>query len=145
MENTDTHYYDGKIGLIYKDLVKIDNLELENNLEFKDCLHGIMTCLDKYTDNEIDKPLCKNVLYLFQNDSDNNYDDTNDIHLDDILVRTWRFIQHYEKDAMLLFLEQISDIYYGPCPQGRVTRLFQFYQFHINNKDRIYNICKKIS
>ena len=37
MENTDTHYYDGKIGLIYKDLVKIDNLELENNLEFKDC------------------------------------------------------------------------------------------------------------
>ena len=31
-----------------------------------------MTCLDKYTDNEIDKPPCKNVLYLFQNDSDNN-------------------------------------------------------------------------
>ena len=145
MNNIDTHYYDGMIGNIYKELVITDDKELVNNLTFNECLNEIMSSLDNYKEDEIDKPICKNVLFLFQNDLDNNYDDTNDIKLEDILVRTWRFIKHYEKDALLLFLEQIGDIYYGPCPQGRVTRLFQFYQYHINNKDRIYNICKKIS
>lgn len=145
MENIDTHFYDGKIGPIYKDLCKIDDNELDNNLNFNDCLNEIMTSLDKYRDNEIDKNILKNVLFLLQNDKDNNYDSENDIHVDDILVRTWRFIKYYEKDAMLIFLEQLGDIYYGPCPQGRVTRLFQFYEYHINNKDRIYNMYKKIS
>lgn len=145
MENIDTHYYDGTIGPIYKDLCKIDDSELDNYLNFNDCLNEIMSSLDKYSDNEIDKVICKNVLYLLQHDTDNNYDSENDIYVDDILVRTWRFIKHYEKETLLIFLEQLGDIYYGPCPQGRVTRIFQFYQYHINNKDRIYNIYKKIS
>ena len=43
----------------------------------------------------------------------------------------------------IVFFEQLGDIYNGSCAQGRVTRIFQFYQIHINNKDSIYQICKK--
>ena len=141
--NLNTHYYDGTIGIIYKDLVKIDDNELINNISFNECLNEILNTLDNFKDNEIDKILCKNTLFLFENDSKNNYDELNDIQLEDILVRTWKFIRFYEKETKLIFLEQIADIYNGSCAQGRITRIFQFYQFHINNKDSIYDKCKK--
>ena len=143
-DNLDTHFYDGVIGLLYKELIKIDDSELENNISFNTCLNELLNTLGEFDDNEIDKILCKNTLFLFENDLERNYDEINDIHLEDILVRTWKFIKHYDKETKLIFFEQIGDIYNGPCAQGRITRLFQFYQFHINNKDSIYNKCKKI-
>ena len=142
-DNTNTHYYDGKIGNIYNILKDDDNLELINNISFNTCLNEMLSSLDEFNDTEIDKGLCKNTLFLFENDKKNNYDDINKIHLDDILPRTWKFIKHYERDTKLLFFEQIADIYNGPCAQGKIIRLFQFYQIHMDNKDNIYNKCKK--
>ena len=139
----DTHYYDGKIKSLYRRMVYIDDNELDNSLTFNQCMNELFSDLNRLSDNDIDKISCKNTLFLFENDKDNNYDNINDIHLEDILVRTWKFIKHYDDDMKIVFFEQLGDIYNGPCAQGRVTRIFQFYQIHINNKDSIYQICKK--
>lgn len=139
----DTHYYDGKIKDLYRNMVYIDDNELDNSLTFNQCMNELFSDLNRLSDNDIDKISCKNTLFLFENDKDNNYDNINDIHLEDILVRTWKFIKHYDDHMKIVFFEQLGDIYNGPCAQGRVTRIFQFYQIHINNKDSIYQICKK--
>ena len=141
--NTDTHHYDGNIKLLYKSLVEIDNVELNNNVSFNNALNEIFTKVESFENGTIDKVYCKNTLYLFENDTQNNYDVTNDIHLEDILTRTWRFVRISDIDILQLFLEQLADVYNGSCPQGRITRIFQFYRLFMENKDKIYDQCRK--
>ena len=72
---------------------------------------------------------------LFKTQDKQNYDPKNDIHVNDILPRVWRFIKN-EKDGLLklIFLEQIADISAkGACSQGRTTRLYQIYALYMDN------------
>ena len=73
-----------------------------------------------------------------------NYDPINKISVEDILPRVYRFLEHYDDDGWEIFIEQLSDIYTsGSCSQGRVTRIFQFYSYHLLEEDEIYQKCLK--
>jgi hypothetical protein len=136
-----THDYDKYIGNIYHDLRQIDDDMLIKPKKIKETLDEI--------ENEIENLemsntylLCKNVLILLRYDISNNYDNLNNISVEDILPRTWRFVKNYDDSGKFIFYEQLADIWNGPCPQGRVSRIFQFYIPHINHDDDIFKSLK---
>ena len=139
-----THDYDKYIGDIYHNLLEIDNQNLKKSLTFDQTINEINNSIETIalTNTYL---MCKNVLILIKYDVSNNYDDINDINVEDILPRTWRFIKHYDETGKQLFYEQLADIWNGPCSQGRVTRIFQFYISHLDISDPIYNKCLKKS
>ena len=141
--STDTHNYDYKIGPLYRKYKVIDKKLLEQPLSFDETIDDIF----KYADLITDKERFKNVirtLELLISDSHNNYDDKNHISINDLLPRTFRFIKHYDNNGILIFLEQLSDIVTsGQCSQGRTTRIYQFYEHHMDIKDEIYIKCLK--
>ena len=136
-----THSYDKKIGTLYKNYKEVDKQYLKHPLSFEECIDDIFD----HAKMIIDDARYKNVLRtleLLLSDSHNNYDNLNKIHVHDLLPRTWRFIRLYDLNAILVFLEQLSDIVTsGSCSQGRTTRILQFYEFHITTKDTIYQQC----
>ena len=138
-----THDYDNYIGDIYHNLVKIDDDVLIPPLSFKTTIDEIEDCIEQLEISNI-QLLCKNVLILLRYDTSNNYDNLNNINLEDILSRTWRFVKNYDETGKMLFCEQLADIWNGPCPQGRVTRIFQFYICHMDPDDIFFKKCLKI-
>ena len=54
-----------------------------------------------------------------------NYDSTNDVNAEEILVKVWANVESWDNTGKVLFLEQIADINHGSCSQGRATRLLQ--------------------
>lgn len=131
-----THDYDTLLKDKYKHYVKIDDEELELPIYFED----IITEIKENTNNKNAIRSCD----LMLKDRKNNYDDKNEINVEDLLPRTWRFIKHYDDLAKECFYEQLGDISLkGSCSQGRITRIFQFYNNHMETKDEIYERCKK--
>ena len=138
--STDTHAYDSKIKELYKQYVAIDNAQLQPPKSFEDSITSICNVIKTYHINLQKPPLM--AVNLLVNDNKNNYDDKNDIHVHDILPRTWRFIEFYDASGKTVFLEQLCHILSGPCAQGRTTRIFQFYASHFSENDEIFNQCK---
>jgi len=139
----DTHYYDTKLKEEYKRLVNIDNCFLRSPMSFDDTIIDIQNRLNlDYSMNKLlDEDTinkAKSVLDLVLQDRINNYDVLNDIHFEDLLPRVWRFLKNYESEGLVVFYEQLKEITSGSCPQGRTTRIFQFYNIHMNNKDEIF-------
>ena len=139
----DTHFYDGKIKEQYK---------IYRNYDEKNCvtfdyiflLFNFNIVLDEITEfiqnykgiNDVSmKKNAIKTIHLFKTQDKHNYDPKNDIHVNDILPRVWRFIKN-DKDVLIktIFLEQIADISTkGACSQGRTTRLYQIYSMYMDN------------
>ena len=141
----DTHFYDGKIKEQYKiyrnydekNCVTFDYIFLLFN--FNIVLDEITQFIENYKSvNEniiLIKKNAMKTIQLFKTQDKQNYDPKNDIHVNDILPRVWRFIKN-DKDKLLklIFLEQIADISAkGSCSQGRTTRLYQIYALYMDN------------
>lgn len=112
MQNkTDTHYYDGLIDntLKYNNIINIDDKK------------QVINQLLKYINN----PISLHVLNILIKDigTCNNYDNTNNLNVDDLLCLC---VQHMNNREFINELElQLSDMINGLCPQGRTHRLYQ--------------------
>jgi len=115
-----THYYDGKLKERYQELQQ-DNLA--SSLSISETLEEIRTLIKEVKHPQRVK--LYRMLQKLQHDNQGNYDAKNQIHVKDLLPLVWAHVKDYEVGAQMLFLEQILDIYRGPCPQGRTTRLLQ--------------------
>ena len=127
----DTHAYDGVIR--YAELAARDDAELNPPPSWDETIQALV---EAARGHPLEVP-CLETLRLLLHDTDNNHDPLNGVRVEDLLPRTWRFVRHYEDlDA---FLEQLADVSVsGPCAQGRVVRLFQFYEFHMSVRDELY-------
>lgn len=134
----DTHYYDTKWASIYKELRQTDiNLLIQP----KEHSESINECFirAKSLYNGVQLKQIYGVLNWFINPKDErNYDKKNNLSIADIFPRVWRFVKDYDDVSIKLFYEQIIDVIGGPCSQGRTTRMFQFYQIHMDNSDPIF-------
>ena len=124
-----THDYDGKLHQEYERLIKKDKREV---LGFDETLDQIFFDLkrlrDKYSKFKGDSNTVLAGLTLLNEDRKKNYDDKNDIRVEELLPRVWNCVKEYDDNGKFVFYEQIADIIVsGSCPQGRTTRLFQFY------------------
>jgi len=139
----DTHFYDGKIKENYKKLVEYDNAVIVPEIpipDFPTTIAEICSSIDKiqgkykYKISEKQRVnIFRSIRLIEKNKDKSNYDSKNDIHVNDILPRVWRFIRKNKEDAMNLFIEQVSDIVNrGPCAQGRTTRLYQLYILYVS-------------
>ena len=136
-----THAYDKIIGPLYKKYLETDSQELNKPPDFNTTVSEIRKYINVMANNKM-KPYALRMLNLLVNNKNGNYDPKNQIHVNDLLPRTWRFIRHYEKDGIECFIEQIADISKGSCSQGRTTRIFQFYEYHMLLKGEIYKMEK---
>lgn len=118
----DVHEFDSKIPhhviqRFNKDY-KIKAFENLLNLESIKTDHTAITALKLVIDNI---------------ESTQNYDHTNKIYADDVLIEICELLEHdiyLDKDfAILLLTEQMKDMLtLGTCPMGRSTRLWQIYK-----------------
>ena len=98
-------------------------------LNFLDSINEIIKINDEI--NNQDKLFVEQTLKLFLCDRENNYDPTNNISVEELLVRLIPVINK-DKDLKILLLEQLADIYrFGSCAQGRCTRLIQLFSTEI--------------
>ena len=143
-----THDYDTFLNEKFDNYKLLDDCFLISPMEFKECVLEIKNRLEfdedinKYISYEIKKN-CFKVLDLVLDDRKKNIDEKNKISFEDLLPRVWRFIQYYEPQCIGVFFEQLSEILNGSCPQGRTTRIFQFYSIHMNDKDELFLINLK--
>lgn len=124
-----THDYDGKLHEEYERLVKKDKREV---LGFDQVLDKIFADLkelrDKYPQFKNGSNVVLTGLRLLNEDRKRNYDDKNDIKVEELLPRVWNCVKEFDDNGKFTFYEQITDIVLsGPCAQGRTTRLLQFY------------------
>lgn len=144
---TNTHDYDTRIKPLYKQYIEEDDELLIEPISFEETIKEIKEEINKCTLDLI-KGHALNTINIIERDNgipnSQNYDNLNDIYIEDLLRRTWRFIKHYCDDSRGFFIEQLADITTsGSCSQGRITRVYQFYSFHMMQKDEIFNKCKK--
>ena len=139
-----THDYDTKLEIPYREYLELDNKELIEPEPFEQVIEEIKQCILSLDRNRYKKHMLGTINLLLGENS-GNYDDKNKINVRDLLPRTWRFVKLYDNSGLECFLEQLADITSsGPCSQGRVTRIFQFYEFHmLIHSDEIYNKCLK--
>lgn len=107
------------------------NLEFKFEKEYKIKRFNFMK-------NEIDRlkidcSIIKNLDLIINNiDNDSNYDRNNNLKADDLLVGLIDVLEFYTDEERftiyLSILEQLSDIDYGVCAEGRCTRLYQIYK-----------------
>src|SRR3989338_134117 len=133
----DTHHYDHHLRELYKSLRDRDLHELRQPADFESTLREILDILNSSVNDPL-KEKCLSVLTIFVNDIESNRDSANDITVEDLLPRVWRFVREYELDEKMIFFEQLADVLGGRCAQGRTTRLIQFYAPHFDPVDPIY-------
>ena len=129
MNKLNVHQYDGKLGKLYKPLSEWDNTHLILNLDFKTCIREMTVCVNKRYEGQFKKMTLK-VINIINSDVDTmrNHDPSNNIKVEDILPRIWRFYRELSPDDQYIFFEQVCDFMRGLCPQGRAgARLFQLY------------------
>jgi hypothetical protein len=143
--STNTHAYDKIIGQLYHQYIVVDDKELISQESFQNVLIEITKHINKLKDKQIKKKALHVMQMISRTDDKNNYDSVNNIHVKDLFPRTWRFIKHYDEDGIKIFLEQIAEVTNGSCSQGRTTRIFQFYEYHMLNKGKIYNKVLKVN
>jgi hypothetical protein len=139
-----THDYDSRLETPYRNYLEIDNQELVEPPSFEQVIEEIEKQILSLDKNRYKKYM-SDTISLLKNNKIDNYDEKNKINVVDLLPRTWRFVKLYDKSGIECFLEQLADITSsGPCSQGRVTRIFQFYEFHMALRtDDIYKKCLK--
>jgi len=140
--NNDTHKYDNIIGPLYRIYVSTDNNELETPESIVSVINQIKLKIFAIKNEKLSCDALR-AIKLIATDTYSNYDIKNNIQTQDILTRTWRFIKHYDNNGIECFIEQLADIMNGSCSQGRTTRIFQFYEYHMITKDDIYQKVKK--
>jgi len=111
-----THWYDGKLNFY-------ENTNFSKNIDKYDKEKLKIDILNFY------EPLLTHKAFNFYKQiaesfgTQENYDSSNNIWVDDIIYCLWQ-IRH--QDNMLQMLdEQLCDMETGFCPQGRSTRLYQ--------------------
>jgi hypothetical protein len=124
-----THDYDNKLLEHYKNLIKNDKGKI---ITFDKTLDRIFIDLKRMRNKYIEFKKISNIvlsgLTLLDNDRNNNYDNTNDIKVEELLPRVWNCVKDYDDSGKFIFYEQIVDIVIsGSCAQGRCIRLLQFY------------------
>ena len=142
--SSNTHDYDELLKENYKELIKKDKKNLIQPPSFDRTISEIYFYIRslKFT---LENKNAVDAIILMKNDLKNNYDQINDIRVEDILPRVWRFVKKYEKSGIQIFIEQLAEIVTsGPCAQGRTTRLYQFYYQHMDDNDPLYNELKII-
>jgi len=132
---TETHNYDGQLGPIYHKLV--EKYSNETLTSFDESLTEIYTWINKsrsfhdQIDNNQLRPnydLVIKTLDLLKNHPEDNYDATNQIHVEDLLPRVVDVVKNFEISGCDIFLISLSEIIeLGQCSQGRVIRLLNFY------------------
>lgn len=124
-----THDYDGKLHEEYERLVKKDKrIVLGFDQVLDQIFFDLKVLRDKYTQFKNNSNIVLAGLKLLNEDRARNYDDKNNIRVEDLLPRVWNCVKEYDDNGKFTFYEQIADIVLsGPCPQGRTTRLLQFY------------------
>lgn len=136
-----THDYDGSLTEEYQKYLEIDNEKLKKPMSFQKTIEKILNESKKLEDNTLRRNVNKSCNLMLK-DRQNNYDNINKINVEDLLPRTWRFISFYDDFAKECFFEQLADIITsGSCSQGRVTRVYQFYNNHMETQDEIYQKC----
>lgn len=115
-----THYYDGKLTYVthyVPELHYISNAPLEYKIE-------VVNNLYHKIDHNLPDLARKNLLVLRQSlGTKANYDPSNDINADDLLCLCY---DHINKPEFIeLLIEQLIEMTYGMCAQGRTHRLLQ--------------------
>lgn len=121
-----THKNDGTLGLLYHHLIKNDD---KNNLLSFD---QSMELIDGwFKESKIPSPerdrICQ-AINLLKTDKKNNYDDKNNIHVEELLPRVVDIVKNFEfncREGFLTILGEIVEL--GSCSQGRTTRLLEYY------------------
>lgn len=127
----DTHNYDGYYVNAYR---KMASVVPPAKLSFIDTLKDIESHIKKRQDL---LPWLKDAalrcLFIFDSDRVQNFDNKNNIHLEQILPQTWEFVKTLGNDIQMVFYEQLADVVLrsGLCAQGRILRVMQFYP-HLN-------------
>lgn len=111
------HFYDYKWNSIYESIKK----KLTLQIDFEICLSEI----NNKNNNTI------KVSNLLLNDRKNNYDEKNNISVEELISYTWPLVKN--TDFENLFFEQYLDIMNGTCSQGRTTRIFQILHLLIDS------------
>lgn len=116
-----THDYDGKL----KELATYLLEKYQADVTFDESIEEIkkLTEETKY----LRKGEVFRCLELFVSDKNNNYDNTNNVKIENILPKLWTIIRKWETDGKLVMLEQLADVVHGSCSQGRNTRLLQLF------------------
>lgn len=124
-----THYYDNKL---YEQYINLITKDKRNILSFDQVLDQIFIDLkylrEKYPQFKYGSNIVLKGFRLLNEDRKRNYDDKNNIKVEDLLPRVWNCVKNYDDNGKFIFYEQIADIIlHGSCSQGRTTRLLQFY------------------
>ena len=124
----ETHSYDGYLGPLYHSIIK-NNLTGQL-LSFGQCLDLMDGWINDSKLNSHQKNLPKRVIELFKRDQNKNgnYDEKNQIHVEDLLPHVINIVKDFDNSAKECFLITFGEIILlGSCPQGRVTRLLCYY------------------
>lgn len=121
---TETHGYDGQIGLLYRQALILD--QSTSLLKFEQAMNLVESWIDLSTKKN--NPHLVAILDLLRSDPHGNYDSVNQIHVEELLPRVVSIVKDFESTGIDLFLQNLAEIHeLGSCPQGRVTRLLGFY------------------
>lgn len=121
------HDWDGKLGTDYIDITKFDDAHLSTPLSYTECIGEIIDNAKKIDDVQI-RTTILNVIDTIKTPAIGNYDSTNNVHLEDVLSRVWKFYRLMPDSDKSVFYEQLLDMNTGMCPQGRAgARLIQLY------------------
>jgi hypothetical protein len=116
-----THDYDGKLRELANYLLEKYSAEVT----FDESINEIRQFTQEV--NYHRKGEVFRCLEIFISDKNNNYDNTNNVRIENILPKLWSIIRKWEKDGKLVLLEQLADTIHGSCSQGRNTRLLQLF------------------
>lgn len=115
----DTHFYDSKL----KEHVVAIMEKFTSDSSFEQTLLEITTMVANGSYNR--KNEIMRTINIFRQSG--NYDDTNNVSVDDILPRLWKVVKTWDDSAKNVFFEQLADVNNGACSQGRCTRLLQLF------------------
>ena len=117
----DVHYYDTKLPKI----PEFKGTGVERRRIFIETLESMKKELEAFPDL---KGRVIEVICIMLRDEANNWDPLNGIHSEHLLTLVWNKIVTYEAAVKRMFFEQYAEILNGSCAQGRVTRIYQFYE-----------------
>lgn len=126
--SNNTHDYDGHLRQKWIQFLKERDEPLPTFDETLDQIFVELKNLrQKYPEFKNGSNLVIIALRLLNEDRKRNYDDKNDIHVEQLLPPVWENVNKYDDTGKFMFFEQIIDIVQcGYCSQGRTTRLIQF-------------------
>lgn len=141
------HFYDGHISYAI-DFFKEELLDLQNKPKEEKIIS-----LQNLKDLLIKKGLTPNGLIYLNSiilniDSPSNYDHINKVNASDLLYLIYKYIlleinneyteENINKSEYIKLLNiQLDEMALGPCPQGRVNRLFQVLLLKLNIEENI--------